>query len=284
MTRGRRGEGPGEFMLVRLLGVLRDGRVLVADQATARLVTYDMDGVLLTTSRLDRDEGVSPRPHAAFTDGSILGQVPVVYRASALRLGEVLPSELRLMRFATDREPQLIADDLEAPSWIWTGREIVPVPFMANAALGIRDDSVHLGAGPAFRVRVYDGARVVRMYGVDRPEQPVTSSDVDGYRGLVTQSYSEERHAEILAALDHPDTPEILPAYTRMLVAEDGTVWVGRFPSELPWDVYGADGALLGGVLVPADFLPMSIRDGRLAGVWTDDLSVEYVRVYDMAR
>lgn len=284
VTQGGRGRGPGEFTAVRLLGSARDGYVRAADQADGRLAIYGAAGELRQVGRLAAGDGPYPRPFDVYPDGSILGQVPVVLPSGALEPGQLIAAQVRLMRFFEDEDPRPLVDGLEGPTWLWTGEDLVPVPFTANAAFALRGDSLHLATGSSFRVRVYERDRVVRVYGVDRDEQPVTARDVEAYRETAEEAYPEERLPAVLSALDHPEVPSVLPGYTRLLVADDGAVWAGRSSAEMPWDVYAADGGLLGRVVVPPDFYPMSIRADRVAGVWTDDLGVEYVRVYAVAR
>ena len=48
-TLGGRGDGPGEFMLLRLLGVFAGDSVAAADQRTGQLTVYTADGVRART-------------------------------------------------------------------------------------------------------------------------------------------------------------------------------------------------------------------------------------------
>lgn len=283
-TRGRRGEGPGEFTAIRLLGMYAEDTVVVADGANGSMTIYDRNGALIRSERLNSGDEVFPRPFAVFSDGSILGQVPVQYRSDDVDPGATLRTSVRIRRFFTDREPLPIVETFSGPSWIWNGRALIPIPFTANAAFDLRSDTLHLAMGPAFRVGVYEGDRVVRMYGVDRDARTVTSRDIDEYREIVREVYPEDLHEGLLAALDHPERPIVSPAYTRLLIADDGAVWAGSPSSDVAWDVFGEAGELLGQVAMPLDFYAMSIRGGRIAGVWRDDLQVEYVRVYQLMR
>jgi hypothetical protein len=282
-TLGGSGEGPGEFLGIRLLGFFADDSVAVADQRAARLTVYGQDGELARTVRLSDADGTVPRPFDVYPDGAVLGQIPAVRNAASLQEGELLVDPIRLARFTSDGVTPVV-EVQGGGQWFYTERNVVPLPFTVNAAFDLVGEELHFAVGSSFRVRVYHGGRVVRMYGIERPPQPVTQRDVDAYRTLVVEAYPEERHEVMLSAFDHPATPEVLPAYVRLVAAEDGTVWVARFSSEDPWDVYGVAGDLLGGVRVPEDFIPMSIRGDRVAGVWLDELGIEYVQVYEVLR
>jgi len=43
------------------------------------------------------------------------------------------------------------------------------------------------------------------------------------------------------------------------------------------WDVFDADGRLLGTVTMPAGFRPLKFTDDAVYGVWRGELGVEYV-------
>lgn len=284
LTRGGRGDGPGEFRAVRLVGEFEGDSVLVVDQANGRLAIYDTHADLVRSGRLEAGDGAYPRPFDVYPDGSVLGQVPLVLQSDVVPEGELLPVQVTLERFSMDHGPVPLLEGSTGTVWLSVGRRIVPIPFTANPAFALRDEELHFAAGPDFRVQVYVEDRLVRVYGVERDPFPVTQRDVDRYRETVVAAYPEERQGEMLSALEHPTVPAVLPAYTHMVIADDGHVWVSRFSPDLPWDVYAPAGELLGNVDTPAGFVPMSIRGGLIAGVWLDDLDVEHVRVYAVRR
>ena len=43
------------------------------------------------------------------------------------------------------------------------------------------------------------------------------------------------------------------------------------------WDVFDAEGRFLGIVSMPPRFAPRVYRDGKINGVWRDELDVQYV-------
>jgi len=283
-TLGGRGDGPGEFLRIRLLGAFVGDSVAVWDQSSGRLTVYDALGTSERTVRLSAGDRALPRPWHVYPDGSVLGQVPEIRMAGAMAEGEIIPASVRLVRFDLDRGTQDDVAAAEGRLWLWTGRDQIPVPFTDNAVFALREGAVHLAAGPAFRLRVFEDGSVTRMYGVDREERAVTAAAREDYRDFIEEFYPQEQHAAYLSVLEHAATPSLLPAYTSVLAAADGTVWAGRYQPDTLWDVYGEEGELLGQVEMPGDFYPMSIRDGRVAGVWRDVLGVEHVRVYGLDR
>jgi hypothetical protein len=202
--------------------------------------------------------------------------------AATLAEGEIIRAGVRLVRFDLGAGTRVDVATAEGPSWIWTGRSQIPVPFTANAGFALSGDEVHIVAGPSFRVTVFEDGRLSRIYGVEREERAVTRDAVDDYRDFIEEFYPAEQHAALLSALGHPTTPSVMPAYTGVVVSSSGEVWAARYSPRTLWDVFGPEGELRGQVEMPPDFYPMSVRGRRLAGVWRDDVGVEYVRVYEM--
>lgn len=79
--------------------------------------------------------------------------------------------------------------------------------------------------------------------------------------------------------------PVSFPAFSQLLVDDANRLWarVYALPDEPDerWFVF-EDGRLLSEIHSPLGFRVMDVRDGRIAGVWTNDLGIEFVRVYEI--
>lgn len=283
-TRGGRGQGPGEFRRIRLIGSYSGDSVLVADDADGRISVFDPDGEFVRTERIDPGDEPLPRVFDVFPDRSVLGQVPRVLAAASLEDGQIVGDTVRLVRVDLEdgtRRPQATA---LGPLWLMTGGSMIPIPYTINSSFDIRSESVHLVAGPAFRVRVFQRGRLTEIYGVTRDERAVTQADIEVFRESTREYVAESRLREYLSALDHPARPNVLPAYSRLLVASDGNTWAQVYsPNTLAsamWDVFGPEREWLGQVQTPAGFFAFGITSESLVGLWLDELGVEHVRVY----
>lgn len=93
--------------------------------------------------------------------------------------------------------------------------------------------------------------------------------------------------------------PEHHPAFERLVVARTGHVWTERPDPDNPktragwhslrdapttWDVFDPDGVWLGSVELPPRFMAYEFGGDHVAGVWKDELDVEFVRVYALDR
>ena len=82
--------------------------------------------------------------------------------------------------------------------------------------------------------------------------------------------------------------PETLPAYSTIIFDALGNLWVERFrgrgEEENRWDVFNAEGHLLGAVDLPVGLLVDQIGEDFVLGRWMDELDVQHVRLYGLTR
>lgn len=91
-----------------------------------------------------------------------------------------------------------------------------------------------------------------------------------------------------LARKDIP-VPDVKPTIQRLLVSEDGNLWVRPVASELgraadisEWHVWGPEGAFLAIVEPPKSFEPFFVQGQRAYGVYKDEDGVNYAAIYTM--
>jgi hypothetical protein len=286
-TRGGRGDGPGEFRRLALLGAFAGDSVACWDVGLARLTVFDPDGEVGRTTRLPPGEEAAPRAYDVFPDGTLLAQFPRLLAGESLEPGQILADTARYERVdlaSLGREPLASAP---GPVWVWTGHSQIPLPFTINPGVDLEGPTLHLVAGPDFRVRVFQGGRLTEAYGVARARRAVTSHDVATYASFMQDALPEPERREYLSVLDHASRPAYLPAYSQVVVA-DGTVWAGVYSADTfdaaTWDVFDATRRWLGTVRSPAGFTLHQVEGDALVGVWRDSLGVEYVRIYGMQR
>ncbi|MDX2262526.1 MAG: hypothetical protein SFU84_12615 [Gemmatimonadales bacterium] len=117
------------------------------------------------------------------------------------------------------------------------------------------------------------------------------------YQGVARRQL-EARIAETLRTLRLADR---MPVFNRMIVADDGHLWVERYNSghvmpncrrpctptpAVPgeWDVFDGGGRWLGTVRMPQRFAPLDIGARHVTGVWRDEDDVEHVRIHELVR
>lgn len=279
---GGRGEGPGEFMSIRLLGIFRGDSMAVWDDAQGRLTVLDPDGNVARVLVAQGGEAYPPNAFRVFQDGTVLARVRKVLQAGALEPGTVIPDTAIFARVDYSSMLSEPEGGAPAPRWLWTGRSSIPIPFTVNPGFDISGDEVHASSGPAFRIRVFQRGSLVESYGLNRDPDPVTATERQDYTDMVLATSGDSpRRDEYLSVLNHPEVPTLLPAYRSIVVAEGGDVWAERYAYGA-FDVYGPDRVFLGRVEVPV--MLTQVTGSRLVGVWRDELDVEHVRIYRFRR
>jgi hypothetical protein len=168
-----------------------------------------------------------------------------------------------------------------------------PEPTWALAA----DDRVIHGNSAEYRFRVnsLDGD-VERIVEKRAERRPLTAGDQEEFRRVIRWAWQQagmppEAMEMMSQALNFA---EYYPAYANLLGGPDGTIWVqsvqtpetvrelgGTFDIQdiggPMWDVFDAEGHLLGTVQMPPRFTPFVLQQDRIYGVVRDDMDVQYV-------
>lgn len=284
---GGRGEGPGEFRSPRYLGRRDDGAFLIWDRALFRLSVVAEDGEVLLSERRTSPDGSEFIAFGLFDDGGWLVANP--RRVSAPAEGTTWTDTVPLGRYDPVPNEQVDLARVPGHRWIWTGRHMLPVPFSPQPLRTIVGDRLAVASGPDPQVAVHDAdGSLVARYRLARAREPVSASDV----GRMIESFVEigqGPEAVWRQWRDEMEVPAHEPAFDRLLADDDRNLWARRFTAdplsrEPPsWDVFDPAGTWLGVVATPGGMTVTAIRDGLVAGVYRDELGVEYVSVHRIA-
>jgi hypothetical protein len=291
-TVGARGGGPGELQAGLALLMGPGDTLLVPDGQSLRINRYAPDGSSAGSFRMVLEEG-RPMGYKASTSGMIAEQIrplsmfmpdePVEHPMDAIVLlaldGTVSDT---LLRFPSGASLGAQGFTLYAaePAWDFTGEGFLV-----------------FGAPNEYRLGVYAGGQLQRI--ITRPfeRKPVADRDREAIHGEMRRRWDEggvspETRERIWSRIRFAD---FFPAFQALAVGPRGTIWVGRVKpaSELSakeleyyhewlvheWDVFDAQGRVLGTVTMPERFNPMVFRGDKIYGAWRDELDVGYVVV-----
>ena len=284
---GGPGEGPGEFRTPGYLGRREDGAFLIWDRALSRVSAIGQNGDRLGTERRSGPDGSPLVAFGLFDDGSWLVALPVVRRVT--EPGTAWTDSVRLGRYDPVLEEHVELPTVPGPRWVWTGQSMLPVPFSPRSLRATVGNRVAVASGSVPEVSVHDpDGSLAARYRIAREREPVTESDV----GQVIESLVELGQGS--AAVwrqwrDDMEVPAYEPAFDQLLADGNGNLWAQRFTADLltreppSWDVFGPAGTWLGVVATPGGMVVNAIRDGLVAGVYRDELGVEYVSVHRLA-
>lgn len=281
---GRRGNGPKEFSRLSMVAPYGDS-LLTYDGGNDRISVRAPDGTFVRAFRLQSSSGLSSPEALLGARGvlSITGRPMTQLDHSGLNVdtalvsrydlqGRLVDSLLRLPYLArvAHREGDL-QTTLGAPFTEW-GR-MTPTPEGFCYAWG---------TSPTIDCFDVDG-RLRRVIHAPIPTRPVREADISRYWDDALAE-AQGRTVELLeGSRAWMVFPDAFPAFSALLSDDRGRVWAEVYP--LPhapvrrWLIFQG-GRAVGEVGVPGQLRVMDVRGDVVAGVWTDDMGVEFVRVY----
>lgn len=282
-TVGRRGDGPGEFRLVRGIGIVRD-TVLVWDPFANRVSRFDATGAFAGSTSMDIREMVLPNPIGFLDDGSLLIRHDP-NGEDEKREGEYATSVVYL-RFSTGTGARVAtlgpyfgaevftatADRNRMSQFVIFGRRSI----VASARTGFyRAESDHFQA--TFFAPDGTPVRTVR-----RPHTPAraTAADVAAQREEMEKGNREilrmspdmaTAQRRLRETIPHRST---LPALTRLRVDRRDNLWIRAYvppdATSAEWSVFDPEGHWLGVVEIPAELEVLEIGDDYLLAKTVD--------------
>lgn len=107
---------------------------------------------------------------------------------------------------------------------------------------------------------------------------------IDNY---AAQLRSPVAQGAFLRAMAQAEPPTKRPAFEALVVSDAGNLWIKEFDGDSTRDVLwhivaGAEGRYCRSLSLPGAFWLMDVRGGRLAGMWKDEMELEYVRLYEL--
>lgn len=280
VSRGRRGDGPGEFRLIHRVFSAGMDSLAVADALKMTISVYDGGG------RLDRvipplPLSLGPAPFGRLDDGTFVVRRRTRHATrddSRESYGLFLVSERGLFvdsvvgLAGTDRQDPAPGAAPYAGSRLMLGR---------RAVFAVGDDKIYYGG--------QDGRGIIIL---NRSLSPI-----DSFPTLTRPIQIDERviaaFEELVANREHgaPDGlmpiasdqyADSLPAYGDLIAGADGGLWV-QDPFDPPiypriWTKYDR-GQPVARVEIPLRFFPLEFGDGWVLGVQFDENTVESVQV-----
>lgn len=248
-TAGGRGQGPGEFEAIQLLGFDDVGDAWIWDDRQARL--------------------------------TILAQLPTLYRGGVSD-GTILEDTVRFWGLdSLDGEPLLWAERPGVTWYVAQGMQ-APIPFAAGSRHGVRGNRLVLtasGGDPVLDV-VEDG-RLVRRIHLERPRLPVTSDPLD--ENLAGSTRTPQAAALLRESRGEWPHPTHLPTWEMVRVGPGGRILAlqaGTLLAEERWDLFNARGRHTGVLTLGPHVHLSAVGDGVVAVLEVPALRGPSVGIY----
>lgn len=312
---GRFGQGPGEFESLDFLGTTTGDSLVTYDEALQRVQLFDAGGRMARSfdvhpQRFDsgRASDMSSAEDLSFPDKAV-GIVERQLIVRFLELGDRRTSGV--VRQGDDRVVAVALGNGTATGLIVVGGEETVLrggrsqgryAFGNYPEFGAAADRVGVIDTEAYTVRVLspvDGTieRIVRR---DVAPRQVTNAIFEehlaGIMDMIGDVPPEEVDRVERMWRDFPRAP-VLPVLRSIHVDATGHLWVAPYyvagAEPPPFEIHAPDGSWLGSVSVPPGlqraFIQyqapyMEIGEDYILGVWTDELDVQYVRMYRINR
>ena len=293
-SRGRAGEGPGEFGYVQSVdGCASEESIVVYDIRTTRVYVFDGEGNLVNEYRFLynelplRDFVCTPGGRLGFLGSSVgIGEEGVepgeLFRAlesvGTAELGDTATTTLR--QRIPGREQKLLDPWGSAmPGSIWAH----------DVVMAATDEGVWLGTSEDYELELIDwtGATIRRIRW-EGPDLAVTQEDVDRYRDALEVRYRDGGGPNWRARFEgtwdwqSEAVPEKFPAYERLLVGDDGVLWVRDYirPGDRSeWFGFDEEGRWVRTLVLPARTYLLDVGPDWALVRTLDDLGVQRVEV-----
>ena len=292
-TAGRRGEGPGEFRSVRLLGGCTHEEAIVAyDHRNTAATVLDPTGEVVATYRISVHPfgyavACSPSGRFIFSDfGDTHRSSETTFRwRNSLAYADPPYSDVEVFRrnMPGAERFQFIENDTPVLSG--------PRPWGRDLHFAATDDGVWIGTADEYEIEFVDWTgTTTRRIGWAGPDQVVTQADLDMHRESLQERYrltgAQAWRAQAAARWreEEPLLPAVFPAVSRILVPRDGGVWVEQYrrPGAMrEWLLFDSDGVWAGTLGLPVRMLVADAgSDWVLVRHTADDLDIEYLELY----
>lgn len=296
-TAGREGEGPGEFGEVTRLSAGRGDSVIVADELLQRLSVFGPEGSFGRSLAFPADD---------LSGGAVVHDLTGEWVAVSVEIGPVgaglqRPPRSLFLISVTDGSAHSLGVIPGVQEWIEGSRRRAFL-FGASTEVRVGESSVYVVSTdqPIVSELSFSG-EIRNRFGWDAEPVPVTQR--------IVSDAMEERVASFPAGVS-PRTVERLlnrrldetvarqlPVARAISLDQVGNLWVERFPvpgqGAPPYLVFDPAGRLLGSVALPPGrkkgSSPMydpalDLGADYLLGVWVNEMGVELVREYSIAR
>jgi hypothetical protein len=163
------------------------------------------------------------------------------------------------------------------------------VPLGPSSAYTAHDSLIYAGDNARYEVNAYrpDGTMVRSIRRAGEPP-PVTDAILARAKVNFLDGVPPKQLAEQQELWDKFPKHDHMPAYDDFAFDTEGNLWViqSRVLRSDPAtaDVFDVTGRLLGTVNLPANFTPFEVGLDYVLGVWKDDVGLEHVRRYEIAK
>jgi len=284
-ARGGDGAGPGEFRSMGMMWALADS-LFIYDFGLARISVYASSGEFGRSFQIGTTpDGAIPLPWGVFSDRHLL--VLRAARDDELHLGFYRDTSLYLRYDLEGMHVDTVGRFAGSERYVGHQGELTystSAPFGRSSSVVAVGDRLFFGSSDVYEIAVCtETGRLQRLIRRPVTNAPITQEEKDEYQATLNERMARAQPLwrNLLAQVALPQTK---PAYGRVLIGDDGTLWVAEFDDERSWSVFDAEGRFLGVVRVPEEGRVAQIGRDYILGVWRDAMEIERVHLYGLVK
>ena len=301
---GTFGSGPGEFKGLWRMWRYSGDSVLTFDIQQLQLSLFNSDGTFGRAFRLQPTTNIPvPIPIDVFSDGSVL--VLAASSAQTQKQLGLVNSEMKLGEWSASGTFVRMRGNFRGRELFFFPSERGPFPntplLQRKSEVFSRGDRLVVASNDRYELRTYSRhLRLERIIRKDHSNPPASVRDIATLTALVLEMAPDPRTRRDMAnELRIMPVRETLPAFgwpalpenfsKRAIFADLGdNLWVLEYqvPDQTPlrWTIFAPDGSLRGTLDLPYNFEVFEVGIDYVLGVMRDELGVEVVQVYSLAK
>lgn len=299
---GGRGGAPGEFRELVMAAPYRGDSIAAWDAGARQLSLFDGQGGLGRTIGLSLPpplpQGDGPQSlhisgefTGAFADGTFVFEAPLLVRGSP---GERLKWESTILHYSANGDLLDTLGTFPGREFLAPvpGRPMLRTPFPRTFSTALRGGEFFVASSLEYEIEVVGtDRRVRRLIRARHKDLTMTAEAREAYRESQSQATATANvtSEELARALRETEFPASLPPYSEILMDSDGYLWVRdyRIPGTVGpevWSVFGRDGRVAASVETPDGLRVEQIGRDFVLGIWTNELDVPTIRIYELVR
>jgi hypothetical protein len=298
-TIGRRGGGPGEFQDLQSLSITAGDSIVVYDARLRRI------SILAPSGEFVRAITVRPPESEERRIPIVLGRMGAVYvgtnvyayssddrttgvRRDTVALVSVSPQGVpRHLRNFPGNETFVVAK----PGGVFAG----DLPYGHSTHVVTGRDRILVGTTDSYRIDVLDGSgRTVRSIRAQAAMLRTARADLNAARDAALNRFTRNTNpmlaamrADVERSYNEAPTGRARPFFGRIIAGQDGRIWVSEYVPQhetraTRWTVFGADGRMLGNVVLPAGVTLDDAGRDWVLGHFRDDLDVVRIGLWPL--
>lgn len=297
-TRGRLGEGPGEFELPQLLATCSsDNRIVIYDRSHYRVSILDNDGERVSEYLLDFGDRT---PYSLIKCAPSGRMVFTQFGNPEQRPDHEGPYRWIMSIVYTDGEgaaPQVFRRGIPGTDRMLYFSNGVPVTespltWGRNISIASTDRGAWIGTADTHEIELVDWTgNTINRIRWNGPDLEVAEEHVDAYRDELREAYQAEGRDDWEQRfngyweLQRPNLPTRFPAYTEFIIA-DGLIWVRQFrppgQSEQHWLGFSDDGTHVATMSLPSGMKVQDLGSDWVLAVLTGPFGIERLVVHQL--